>query len=107
MHPSKVDRSRLEKLTDLPNVGPALAEDLRDIGIREPGDLAGKDPLKLYQKLCRKRGRRQDPCVLDVFLSLTRFLAGDPPKVWWEYTEERKRTYGEALARTVGRRSAR
>jgi hypothetical protein len=28
--------------------------------------------------------------VLDVFISVTRFMAGDDPKPWWHYTEERK-----------------
>jgi hypothetical protein len=28
--------------------------------------------------------------VLDVFLSITRFMAGDAPQPWWHYTAERK-----------------
>lgn len=94
MHPAKVDRHNLGTLTDLPNIGPAMAEDLRRIGIRSPGDLVGKDPLLLYRKLCRRRGGRQDPCVLDVFMAIVRFMAGEPPKAWWEYTSQRKRIYG-------------
>ena len=94
MHPAKVVRARVKQLTDLPNVGAATARDLVLIGIVAPGDLAGKDPLQLYRALCRKTGTRQDPCVLDVFMSLTRFMAGDPAQPWWACTEERKRRYG-------------
>lgn len=94
MNPAKIERDRVRQLTDLPNVGPATAIDLRLIGINAPEQLVGKDPLKLYQSLCSKSGARQDPCVLDVFISITRFMGGDEPKPWWAYTEERKRRYG-------------
>jgi len=94
MNPAKVDRNRLHQLTDLPNVGPAMAKDLERINIKAPSQLAGKDPVKLYNSLCNMRGARQDPCVLDVFISITRFMAGEAPKAWWEYTAERKRMLG-------------
>lgn len=95
MNPAKVKRDRLHQLTDLPNVGPAMARDLALIGINSPEQAAGKDPLKLYQRLCQKSGSRQDPCVLDVFISITRFMNGERPKPWWAYTKERKRRYGK------------
>ncbi|ASQ91310.1 mitomycin resistance protein [Prosthecochloris sp. GSB1] len=91
MHPEKVDRNRLEKLTDLPNVGPAIANDLRLIGIERPADLAGRSPVELYHALSSIRGKRQDPCVLDVFLSVVRFMDGGEPRAWWHYTAERKK----------------
>jgi hypothetical protein len=90
MHPSRVDRQRLKKLTDLPNVGPAMAKDLQLLGIREPSQLRGKDPARLYAQLCLKTGQRQDPCVLDVLISITRFMGGEAPKPWWAYTAQRK-----------------
>jgi hypothetical protein len=37
MNPDRVERSRVRRLTDLPNIGPSLADDLRLIGIDEPG----------------------------------------------------------------------
>lgn len=94
MHPDKVVRARVKRLTDLPNVGAAVAADLVLIGIDHPDDLAGKDPLQLYRALCSKTGMRQDPCVLDVFMALTRFMAGGPAQPWWAFTSERKRRYG-------------
>ncbi|MDZ4701132.1 MAG: helix-hairpin-helix domain-containing protein [Rhodothermales bacterium] len=96
MNPQKVNRSRLNRLTDLPNIGKASAGDLVLLGIESPEQLVGKDPFELYDRLCHLTGLRQDPCVLDVFISVTRFMAGDEPRPWWEYTEERKRLYIEA-----------
>ncbi|MFA5082711.1 MAG: helix-hairpin-helix domain-containing protein [Hydrogenophilaceae bacterium] len=91
MNPGKVDRSRLARLEDLPNIGKVMAEDLRLIGIRAPDDLVGQDPFDLYAALCEATGTRQDPCVLDVFMSVTRFMAGGPALPWWAFTGERKR----------------
>ena len=91
MNPRKVDRHHLHRLTDLPNVGPAAAEDLRRIGIRTPSHLAGRDAYDMYAQLCLTTGVQHDPCVIDVFLSLTRFMAGEDARPWWDYTAERKR----------------
>ncbi len=93
MNPSKVDRSRLKRLTDLPNIGKAMEADLQLLGIRRPDDLRGKSPRLLYEQLCLKTGVRQDPCVLDVFISIVRFMEGDPPQPWWHYTAARKAAF--------------
>ncbi|MBY4597970.1 helix-hairpin-helix domain-containing protein [bacterium BD-1] len=99
MNPAKVVRSRLAKLTDLPNVGAATAADLRLLGINKPGDLVGKSPYALYDSLCAITGVRHNPCVIDVFISVTRFMAGEDPRPWWAYTSERKRARrGESRA---------
>lgn len=95
MNPSKVVREKVTYLTDLPNVGPAIAEDLRRIGIDSPEVLRGKDPWELYVELCAKSGVRHDPCLLDVFIAITEFMNGGKPKVWWAYTAERKRRFGK------------
>lgn len=90
MHPSKVDRTRLRTFTDLPNVGPAMAGDFVLLGYDRPQQLVGADPHALYHALCERTGVRQDPCVLDTFMSVTRFLAGEDPQPWWVYSAERK-----------------
>jgi hypothetical protein len=90
VNPVKVRRDRLLALTDLPNIGPAMARDLRLLGFEHPGQLAGQNPQALYDRLCALTGVRQDPCVLDVFVSVTRFMDGEEPKPWWFYTPERK-----------------
>jgi hypothetical protein len=94
MHPAKVQRERVILLTDLPNVGPACEKDLHLLGIHSPVELEGKDPLAMYRSLCSVTGVRQDPCVLDVFISITRFVSGDAAQPWWAYTAERKARYG-------------
>lgn len=50
MNPAKVVRTKVEKLTDLPNIGPALAKKLRFIGIESPQELKGKEPRELYKR---------------------------------------------------------
>jgi hypothetical protein len=85
-------------LEDIPNVGPAIAKDLRRIGVQEPKGLVGRDPYAMYDDLCRITGQRHDPCLLDVFISAVRFMEGAPAKPWWKYTTERKR---EMAARSV------
>lgn len=93
MHPAKVDRNRLDRLEDLPNVGPAMARDLRLLGIDKPADLIGQDPFVLYDRLCTLTGSRHDPCVLDLFMSVTSFMAGGPARPWWAFSPERKRIW--------------
>ena len=84
------DRSAYTRLEQLPNVGPAVAGDLRQLGIATPADLLNRDPYALYDDLCRATGRRHDPCMLDTFIAVVRFMAGDPRQPWYAYTAERK-----------------
>lgn len=91
MNPAKVTRETTVKLTDLPNVGKTVAQDLRHIGIKSPEDLVGKDAFVLYHALCESTGTIHDPCMLDVMMSIVDFMNGGEPQVWWAYTDERKR----------------
>lgn len=86
-------RSHYTDLEQLPNIGPALARDLRIIGTEYPGDLIGRDPYAMYDSLCAKTRHHHDPCVLDTFISAVRFMEGAPKKPWWAYTAERKRRW--------------
>ena len=85
------DRSTVSSLDALPNVGPAIARDLLKIGISHPGDLIGMDPFRMYDDLCTRTGVRQDPCVLDTFMSVVHFMEGGEPLPWWFFTTERKK----------------
>ena len=91
-------------LQEIPNIGPSLAADLRRLGIDRPAQLAGQDPLRLYRGLCDITHERQDPCVLDVFISAVRFMEGSPARPWWYYTAERKRKDGQLWGADEGRR---
>ena len=81
-------------LEQLPNIGPAIAADLRSIGIAEPADLAACDAMALYCALCARSGRRQDPCVLDTLMAAVDFMQGAAAAPWWRYTAQRKARFG-------------
>jgi hypothetical protein len=102
MHPAKVNRRQLHTFTDLPNVGRAFAEDLRLLGFTQPAQLAGQDPVALYDRLCALTQSRQDPCVLDTLMSITRFMDGGRARPWWDYTSERKQLMAARSARPGG-----
>jgi Pathogenicity locus len=93
--PKAANAAECKTLEQLPNIGPALAADLRLIGIRQPSDLRGKDAFVLYQKLCAATSQRQDPCVLDTFMAATDFMRGAAAAPWWKYTAQRKALFGQ------------
>lgn len=97
MNPNKAIHENVSQLTDLPNIGKTVAHDLRLIGITDPNQLIGQDPYALYVKFCKAFGEKQDPCMLDVLMSITDFMNGGKPRVWWDYTNERKRVYGDKI----------
>jgi hypothetical protein len=84
-------------LESIPNIGASIARDLRSIGIKQPHDLIGREPHSLYQALCERTRTRQDPCVLDTFISAVRFMEGAPARPWWSYTAERKKKFPASL----------
>ncbi len=84
------NRTTVLRLEELPNIGKAMAGDLRLIGINSPKELIRKNPFELYDKLCAKSGKRHDPCVIDVFMSVVQFMEGGDALPWWTFTEKRK-----------------
>jgi hypothetical protein len=84
-------RDDITHLEDIPNIGPSIAADLRQLGITLPAELPGRDPYAMYEDLCQLTGQRHDPCLLDTFIAAVRFMEGAPKKPWWKYTAERKR----------------
>ncbi|MDQ6655505.1 MAG: helix-hairpin-helix domain-containing protein [Verrucomicrobiota bacterium] len=89
------DAQAATTLEAIPNVGRSVAQDLRSLGIERPRQLIGRDPHALYLALCERTGVRQDPCVLDTFISAVRFMEGAPPLPWWHYTAERKKSVAD------------
>lgn len=87
-------RAGTRRLADLDGVGVATLKDFDRLGIGSVAQLAKADPQKLYDRLCRLTGIRQDPCVLDVFTCAI-VQARDPrsPKAqrkWWYWSRIRK-----------------
>lgn len=93
----------IQRLEDLPNIGPAIAAKLRRVGIAEPSGLLGRDPYALFEEIGLRAGRKPDPCLLDVLIAATRFMSGEPAKPWWTYTAERKAVLGRATGRAGAR----
>lgn len=79
------------QLEHIPNIGKAVAEDLRGIGITKPTQLKGKDGIALYHKLNKMTGVRHDPCMADTFIAAVDFMNGGTAKPWWKFTEKRKK----------------
>lgn len=90
------------RFEDIPNIGPRIAADFKVLGIKDPQDLAKRDPYKLYIELCERTKAYHDPCVLDVFMSAHSFMKGKGVKDWWEFTSERKKNF-EKVREAVGR----
>ena len=97
----KATHARLATVLEaIPNVGTSIARDLQSLGIKQPQHLIGRDPHSLYQDLCDRTRTRQDPCVLDTFISAVRFMEGAPARPWWFYTATRKKKFSAfSLAR--------
>jgi hypothetical protein len=91
MNPQKVRRENVRELQDMPNIGKAMAADLRLIGIHEPEQLVEREAFEMYEMLCERSGQRHDPCVIDVFMSVVHFMRGAEALPWWAFTAERKR----------------
>ena len=82
------------RLQDLVSVGPAMIRDFELLGIHTVGQLARRNPEKLYEQLCIKTGQAQDICCLDVFQAAVA-QAKNPnlpleKRQWWYWSRQRK-----------------
>lgn len=84
------ERAISRALQQLPNIGPAMADDLMRLGITTADQLATHDPDALYAALGALDGTAHDPCVLDTFMAAIDAARGLPARPWWEYTPLRK-----------------
>lgn len=84
-------RERASSLTSLPGVGPATARDLVTLGIRESGELRGRDPEALYSELKALQGETLDRCVLYVLRCAVYWATAEDPDPtldrWWAFKE--------------------
>lgn len=88
------------RLEELISVGPAIMRDFEMLGIRSVRNLAGQQPKKMYERLGRLTGKRQDPCVLDMFCAAVA-QAKNPTLPaeqcrWWWWSSKRKQRSREA-----------
>jgi len=82
------------RLAELISVGPAMLRDFEMLGIRSVSQLAKQEPERMYERLNRKTGQRQDPCVLDTFCAAV--AQARNPRLpaekcqWWYWSRKRK-----------------
>jgi hypothetical protein len=82
------------QLAELISIGPAMLRDFEALGIRSVAQLAKQNPQRMYARLNRVTGQRQDPCVLDVFCAAVAQarnprLAAEKSQ-WWYWSKKRK-----------------
>lgn len=86
-----MNKATQKDLQEIPGVGPSIAKDLYDLGIRTVSDLKGKKPEKMYFDLCRKRGQHIDRCMLYVFRCAVYYASHkkhSPAKLlWWNWKD--------------------
>ncbi|EGI78411.1 helix-hairpin-helix domain-containing protein [Hylemonella gracilis] len=88
--PKALNAAQARVLTDIPNIGRSMAQDLISLGIRTPAEVRTMDPWATYEQLRGPMGQRHDPCVLDTFLAAHDFMNGGPARPWWDFTAQRK-----------------
>jgi hypothetical protein len=95
----KQRKSIERQFQDLVSVGPAIERDFQMMGIRNVAELAKQNPRKMYDKLCKLTGQRQDPCVLDTFEAAVAQAVN--PRLsaekcqWWYWSKIRKARDGK------------
>lgn len=81
-------------LQQLISVGPAIERDFHSLGIHTVAQLARQDPCKMYDRLCRLTGERQDICCLDVFRAAVAQARSPQLRAgqcqWWYWSRKRK-----------------
>jgi nucleotidyltransferase/DNA polymerase involved in DNA repair len=94
MNKAKIKRKQLRELRDLISIGPATVRDFKLLGVNSVAELARQNPEKLYAKLGRVTGQRQDICLLDVFRAGVAQARNPRLPVeqcqWWYWSRQRK-----------------
>ncbi|MCK6541533.1 helix-hairpin-helix domain-containing protein [bacterium] len=77
----------------IPGVGKSIAQDFWDMGFRSVGELAKKNPEKLYEDFCTRRGEIVDRCMLYVFRCAVYYASHpdrEPEKLkWWNWSDKK------------------
>jgi hypothetical protein len=98
---------RPRALGDLISIGPAMLRDFEVLGIRNVAQLARENPQRMYARLNRISGQRQDPCVLDVFhaaVAQARNPGLPAEKCQWWYWSRLRKQRGKDSGNDSGRR---
>lgn len=93
-HGKRGRHEKTRQLGDLISIGPAMLRDFEMLGVGSVAQLARQDPQRMYEKLGRLVGERQDPCVLDTFCAAV--AQAKNPRLpaeqceWWYWSRKRK-----------------
>ena len=86
-------KREISDLQEIPGVGPSIARDLFQIGIRRVSDLKNKLPEKLYDAACKRAGKKIDRCLLYVFRCAVYYASQrrhNPELLkWWNWKDEK------------------
>ncbi len=81
----------IKDLKSIPGVGPSIAQDLHQLGIRKVSDLKGRDPERLYLQSCHQAGKQLDRCLLYVYRCAVQYASAgkhDPKLLkWWNWKD--------------------
>ena len=81
-----------KNLEQIPGVGKRIAREMQNIGIRSVGQLKGKKPEKLYQKLIDFKAAPVDRCMLYVLRCAVYYASNtehDPDLLkWWNWKDK-------------------
>jgi hypothetical protein len=79
-------------LEQIPGVGKKIAQEMQNIGIGSVGQLKGKKPEKLYQKLVDFKAAPVDRCMLYVLRCAVYYASNtkhDPELLkWWNWKDK-------------------
>ncbi|RJQ28576.1 pathogenicity locus [Candidatus Parcubacteria bacterium] len=88
---SKTKELALRELKTIPGVGKEIAVDLWNLGIRSVKDLRGKNPERLYRKLCAYEGKHIDRCMLYIMRCAVYYASNKKhnPRLlkWWNWKD--------------------
>lgn len=80
-----------DDLEQIPGVGKSIAADLRRLGITSVRQLKGRNPEKLYRKLCDFQASPVDRCMLYVFRCAVYYASTHDPDPellkWWNWKD--------------------
>jgi hypothetical protein len=86
-------KAALKELQKIPGVGPSIAQDLYNLGIRSVADLKNKNPEIMYVQLCRQMGQPVDRCMLYVFRCAVYFASHTRHDMellkWWNWKDSK------------------
>ncbi|MGA2037971.1 MAG: helix-hairpin-helix domain-containing protein [Bryobacteraceae bacterium] len=82
----------IANLSRIPGVGPSIAADLYLLGIRDVGELRGRNPETLYADICREVGQHVDRCLLYTFRCAVYYASAAAPAPemlkWWNWKDD-------------------